>query len=408
MTKEHRGQPDDRPRAGCRCQHGDDRVRAGRLADFDAFFVSGALEPPGRVDVEAEGASRTGDVRIAGCPTCWGWTEGGRDRPRRERDLRARHGEGGRRVRRRSALPRETTPVGGPDSRVHAAQRISFPASGGTGAVGAQEPSVPPLRGVARHHRDRRPRLGARTSTGCDLGATAGGRAHAHRSGRSRPDPRDRRAAAGRAAAGPSGQVTSRSATTWVAAPPTCAGGGRAEPDRRLLLRRTAGRRRFVTTQQYDGACRYAARDGDLRAAGTADAAPAVRLRRPARVHRAARRDRPDGPVTTSMMVPADRPTVRGAARADGEKRMMLVPFDNDAWVRYETPAIRDVTPAQRSFEVTAFFDDAGPARPGGRLLGPRHRGSPASWPTGTPRRPGPAAGRAPASPTGATTTATG
>ena len=36
---------------------------------------------------------------------------------------------------------------------------------------------------------------------------------------------------------------------------------------------------------------------------------------------------------------------------------MLLVPYDNDAWVRYEAREAADATPAQRSFEVGAFYD---------------------------------------------------
>jgi alpha-galactosidase len=41
-----------------------------------------------------------------------------------------------------------------------------------------------------------------------------------------------------------------------------------------------------------------------------------------------------------------------------GDRRMLLVPVDNDAWVRYESKPINDITPKQRSFEVTTVFDD--------------------------------------------------
>jgi alpha-galactosidase len=63
--------------------------------------------------------------------------------------------------------------------------------------------------------------------------------------------------------------------------------------------------------------------------------------------------------LSTSMMVPimTDRRGSVGLGTR-GDNRMILVPFDNDHWVRYETPPINRVTPAQRSFEVSGFFDD--------------------------------------------------
>jgi alpha-galactosidase len=42
----------------------------------------------------------------------------------------------------------------------------------------------------------------------------------------------------------------------------------------------------------------------------------------------------------------------------NGDRRMLLVPVDNDNWVRYESKPINDITPKQRSFEVTTVFDD--------------------------------------------------
>jgi alpha-galactosidase len=41
-----------------------------------------------------------------------------------------------------------------------------------------------------------------------------------------------------------------------------------------------------------------------------------------------------------------------------GDRRMLLVPVDNDHWVRYESKPINEITPKQRSFEVTTVFDD--------------------------------------------------
>jgi alpha-galactosidase len=42
----------------------------------------------------------------------------------------------------------------------------------------------------------------------------------------------------------------------------------------------------------------------------------------------------------------------------NGDRRMLLVPVDNDNWVRYESKPINDITSKQRSFEVTTVFDD--------------------------------------------------
>ncbi|MFD7022596.1 hypothetical protein [Promicromonospora sukumoe] len=118
---------------------------------------------------------------------------------------------------------------------------------------------------------------------------------------------------------------------------------------------------RFLTTKAYDGACRPTGRTTVTCAkpglptlrqefAFDGDRSFSVRLDVTGT----------DGPVTTSMMVPVmtDRRGSVDLGRT-GDNRMVLVPFDNDHWVRYETPEIRDVTPARRSFEVTAFIDDA-------------------------------------------------
>lgn len=116
----------------------------------------------------------------------------------------------------------------------------------------------------------------------------------------------------------------------------------------------------FVTTKQYDGACRLTgtrtvicAKPGlpTLRQVFVFDGDRSFSVRLDV--------TGTDGPVTTSMMVPVmtDRPGSVDLGH-DGDNRMVLVPFDNDHWVRYETPAIQDVTPAQRSFEVTSFIDD--------------------------------------------------
>jgi len=41
-----------------------------------------------------------------------------------------------------------------------------------------------------------------------------------------------------------------------------------------------------------------------------------------------------------------------------GDHRVLLVPVDNDHWVRYEARRSEETTPAQRSIEVTAFYDE--------------------------------------------------
>jgi len=117
----------------------------------------------------------------------------------------------------------------------------------------------------------------------------------------------------------------------------------------------------FVTTKQYDGACRLT---GTRTVTCAKPGLPTLRQVFELDGDRSfsVRLDvvGTDGPVTTSMMVPVmtDRPGSVDLGRA-GDHRMVLVPFDNDHWVRYETPAVRDVTPARRSFEVTSFIDDA-------------------------------------------------
>ncbi|WP_369374716.1 hypothetical protein AB1046_09680 [Promicromonospora sp. Populi] len=116
----------------------------------------------------------------------------------------------------------------------------------------------------------------------------------------------------------------------------------------------------FVTTKQYDGACRVTARNV------VTCAKPGLPTLRQVFVFDGDRSfsvqldvTGTDGAVTTSMMVPIMTDQRRSVdLGTDGDNRMVLVPFDNDHWVRYETPAIEDVTPARRSFEVTAFIDD--------------------------------------------------
>jgi alpha-galactosidase len=64
-----------------------------------------------------------------------------------------------------------------------------------------------------------------------------------------------------------------------------------------------------------------------------------------------------DQPLSTNEMTPV---LVEGGVDigTDGDRRMLLVPVDNDNWVRYESKPINDITPKQRSFEVTTVFDD--------------------------------------------------
>ncbi|MVA75312.1 hypothetical protein GC722_04610 [Auraticoccus sp. F435] len=114
----------------------------------------------------------------------------------------------------------------------------------------------------------------------------------------------------------------------------------------------------LVSTKQYDGRCRLQG----LVATCAAPGRPTLR-----------QVFEPDGergfsirlevtdagrPVATSMMVPVatDQPGSVSLG-AQGDPRMVLVPFDNDHWVRYEAPAVSDVTPARRSFEVSTVFD---------------------------------------------------
>lgn len=120
---------------------------------------------------------------------------------------------------------------------------------------------------------------------------------------------------------------------------------------------------RFVSTKQYAGGCRLTEQSRDAAVITCSRTGwPTLRqefaldgrsftVRLTATDH--------GRPVRTSMMVPilTDR---RGSVDLGvrGDNRMILVPFDNDHWVRYETPQVSAVTPAQRSFEVTGLFDD--------------------------------------------------
>jgi alpha-galactosidase len=114
----------------------------------------------------------------------------------------------------------------------------------------------------------------------------------------------------------------------------------------------------FVTTKQYGGRCRAA----DLVVTCASPGMPTLRQTfafdggRGFTVRLEVTGT--SGPVATSMIVPVltDQPGSVSIG-AEGDNRMNLVPVDNDAWVRYETPPVQDVTPAQRSFEVTTLFD---------------------------------------------------
>ncbi|MEO6412527.1 MAG: hypothetical protein ABIO48_08055 [Pedococcus sp.] len=136
------------------------------------------------------------------------------------------------------------------------------------------------------------------------------------------------------------------------------AGGGRAS-----LTGAYSGVRlgsEFVTTKQYDGACRTAGTVVTCAAPGRPTLRQTFAFEGPSGFTVRLDVTGVGGEaVRTSMMVPlmTDR-TGSVSLGVNGENRMNLVPFDNDAWVRYETPAISTVTPAQRSFEVTTFFDD--------------------------------------------------
>ena len=115
---------------------------------------------------------------------------------------------------------------------------------------------------------------------------------------------------------------------------------------------------RFVTTKQYDGRCRLhkavvtcaAPGQPTLRQVFEFDGRRGFTLRLEV--------TRSGQPVSTAMMVPVvtDRPGSVSLG-VNGDNRMNLVPFDNDHWVRYETPRITEVSPGRRSFEVTSFFD---------------------------------------------------
>lgn len=63
--------------------------------------------------------------------------------------------------------------------------------------------------------------------------------------------------------------------------------------------------------------------------------------------------------LSSNMMVPVatDGANSVTLGSKSSETRFMLVPFDNDHWVRYEAPNAADLTPAKRSFEVASLFD---------------------------------------------------
>ncbi|MEV6521452.1 carbohydrate-binding protein [Longispora sp. NPDC051575] len=64
--------------------------------------------------------------------------------------------------------------------------------------------------------------------------------------------------------------------------------------------------------------------------------------------------------VSTNRMIPMLVDTAGGVdLGVTGDNRVLLVPVDNDAWVRYEAKPVDTVTTAHRSFEVTSFYDDA-------------------------------------------------
>lgn len=66
-----------------------------------------------------------------------------------------------------------------------------------------------------------------------------------------------------------------------------------------------------------------------------------------------------DRTLSTNQMIPVLVDTPGGVdIGTNGDRRMLLVPGDNDNWVRYESKPIDDITPSQRSFEVTTVFDD--------------------------------------------------
>ncbi|MGJ6979356.1 hypothetical protein ACSDQ9_02325 [Aestuariimicrobium soli] len=63
-------------------------------------------------------------------------------------------------------------------------------------------------------------------------------------------------------------------------------------------------------------------------------------------------------PVSASMMVPVATDGANSVTlNATPSTRVLLTPYDNDHWVRYENPDTATVTPAKRSFEVTSLID---------------------------------------------------
>ncbi|GIG61819.1 hypothetical protein Lfu02_61910 [Longispora fulva] len=63
--------------------------------------------------------------------------------------------------------------------------------------------------------------------------------------------------------------------------------------------------------------------------------------------------------ITVNKMTPMLVDTTGGVdIGTAGDNRVLLVPVDNDSWVRYESKPVDTVTTASRSFEVTSFYDD--------------------------------------------------
>lgn len=333
----------------------------GASPDFDAFFVSGALEPqPVGTTFEAEGASRTGDVQIAGCPTCWGGQKVvGIDSGESVTFERVTVKEAGTYdvdLHFLADAPRSAVLT--VDGR--AAQRISFPASGGTGAVGVRTVTIRLSAGshaiTVTGDRGSAPDLDRVVI----LGATAAVEPMPTDPDAADPIPRDRRAVTGRGRTVTfgAGDVTVRYDLGRGTADVRWRGQGGNRIDAFYSGVRLGDGNRFVTTQQYRGGCRYAAREVTCARSGL----PTLRQQfafdgRRGFTVRLAVSDA-GRTVSTNLMVPVavDRPSgVR--LRADHDQRVLLVPYDNDAWVRYEAREAADATPAQRSFEVGAFYD---------------------------------------------------
>lgn len=116
---------------------------------------------------------------------------------------------------------------------------------------------------------------------------------------------------------------------------------------------------RLVSTKQYAGGCSYAdhtvtcERPGlpTLRQYFTFDGEQGFFIRLEIEAQ---------GTISSNMIIPLAVDSPKGVTLGrTTDERMLLVPVDNDAWVRYESQQTAETAPARRSFEVGAVYDNA-------------------------------------------------